>query len=106
MNVETGKQDILARSAGSIRCPAGRLQEHLHLRLPDPHRRRLQRGEAGTGGNVRPRSLPQPDSIINLLRSAAPILTLSGAFTLLMISGYIDLSVGSAMSLSAVVSRG
>jgi len=44
-----------------------------------------------------------PDSIINLLRSAIPILTLSGAFTLLMISGYIDLSVGSAMSLSAVV---
>ena len=44
-----------------------------------------------------------PDSIINLLRSAVPILTLSGAFTLLMISGYIDLSVGSAMSLSAVV---
>jgi ribose/xylose/arabinose/galactoside ABC-type transport system permease subunit len=44
-----------------------------------------------------------PDSIVNLLRSAAPILTLSGAFTLLMISGYIDLSVGSAMSLSAVV---
>src|SRR5512145_2609326 len=44
-----------------------------------------------------------PDSIVNLLRTAAPILTLSGAFTLLMISGYIDLSVGSAMSLSAVV---
>lgn len=44
-----------------------------------------------------------PDSVINLLRSAVPILTLSGAFTLLMISGYIDLSVGSAMSLSAVV---
>ena len=44
-----------------------------------------------------------PDSIINLLRTAAPILTLSGAFTLLMISGNIDLSVGSAMSLSAVV---
>jgi ribose/xylose/arabinose/galactoside ABC-type transport system permease subunit len=44
-----------------------------------------------------------PDSMINLLRTAAPILTLSGAFTLLMISGYIDLSVGSAMSLSAVV---
>jgi ribose/xylose/arabinose/galactoside ABC-type transport system permease subunit len=44
-----------------------------------------------------------PDSIINLLRTAAPIMTLSGAFTLLMISGYIDLSVGSAMSLSAVV---
>jgi ribose transport system permease protein len=44
-----------------------------------------------------------PDSIINLLRTAVPILTLSGAFTLLMISGHIDLSVGSAMSLSAVL---
>ncbi|NQT59193.1 MAG: ABC transporter permease [Bacteroidetes bacterium] len=44
-----------------------------------------------------------PASITNLLRSAVPILTLSGAFTFLMISGNIDLSVGSAMSLSAVV---
>ena len=44
-----------------------------------------------------------PDSIINMLRIAVPVLTLSGAFTLLMISGYIDLSVGSAMSLNAVV---
>jgi ribose/xylose/arabinose/galactoside ABC-type transport system permease subunit len=44
-----------------------------------------------------------PDSIINLLRSAVPIFFLSGAFTLLMISGFIDLSVGSAMSLTAVV---
>ncbi|HET6437085.1 MAG TPA: ABC transporter permease [Anaeromyxobacter sp.] len=44
-----------------------------------------------------------PDSIVNMLRIAAPILTLGGAFTLLMISGYIDLSVGSAMSLSAVI---
>ena len=44
-----------------------------------------------------------PDSVINLLRSAVPIMTVSGAFTLLMISGYIDLSVGSAMSLNAVV---
>jgi ribose/xylose/arabinose/galactoside ABC-type transport system permease subunit len=44
-----------------------------------------------------------PDSIVNLLRAAVPIMTLSGAFTLLMISGYIDLSVGSAMSLAAVV---
>jgi len=43
-----------------------------------------------------------PDSIINLLRNAAPIMILSGAFTLLMISGNIDLSVGSAMGLSAV----
>lgn len=44
-----------------------------------------------------------PDSLINMLRLSAPILTVSGAFTLLMIAGYIDLSVGSAMSLSAVV---
>jgi ribose/xylose/arabinose/galactoside ABC-type transport system permease subunit len=42
-------------------------------------------------------------SLINLLRTAVPIMTLSGSFTLLMISGYIDLSVGSAMSLAAVV---
>jgi ribose/xylose/arabinose/galactoside ABC-type transport system permease subunit len=47
-------------------------------------------------------SFLSPDNLINLLRSAVPILTLSGSFTLLMISGYIDLSVGSAMSLSAV----
>jgi ribose/xylose/arabinose/galactoside ABC-type transport system permease subunit len=44
-----------------------------------------------------------PNSVINMLRVSVPILTLGGAFTLLMISGYIDLSVGSAMSLSAVV---
>ena len=43
------------------------------------------------------------DSVINMLRVSVPILTLSGAFTLLMIAGQIDLSVGSAMSLSAVV---
>ena len=43
------------------------------------------------------------NNIINILRVSAPILTLAGAFTLLMISGQIDLSVGSAMSLSAVV---
>jgi ribose/xylose/arabinose/galactoside ABC-type transport system permease subunit len=42
-------------------------------------------------------------NIVNILRAAAPLLTLAGAFTLLMVSGYIDLSVGSAMSLSAVV---
>jgi ribose/xylose/arabinose/galactoside ABC-type transport system permease subunit len=47
-------------------------------------------------------SFLSPDNLINLLRSAAPILMLSGSFTLLMISGYIDLSVGSAMSLSGV----
>jgi ribose/xylose/arabinose/galactoside ABC-type transport system permease subunit len=42
-------------------------------------------------------------NIINILRVSAPLLMLAGAFTLLMVSGYIDLSVGSAMSLSAVV---
>ncbi|MEX0281941.1 MAG: ABC transporter permease [Arenibacterium sp.] len=42
-------------------------------------------------------------NLINILRVSAPILTLAGAFTLLMISGYIDLSVGSTMSLAAVV---
>ncbi len=44
-----------------------------------------------------------PASVINMLRVSVPILTVCGAFTLLMISGYIDLSVGSAMSLSAVL---
>jgi len=43
------------------------------------------------------------NNLINILRISAPILTMCGAFTLLMVSGYIDLSVGSAMSLSAVV---
>jgi len=43
------------------------------------------------------------NNIVNILRAAAPLLTLAGAFTLLMVSGYIDLSVGSAMSLTAVV---
>jgi ribose/xylose/arabinose/galactoside ABC-type transport system permease subunit len=44
-----------------------------------------------------------PNNLINLLRIAVPIMTVAGAFTLLMIAEYIDLSVGSAMSLSAVV---
>lgn len=44
-----------------------------------------------------------PDNIINLLRIAVPVITVSGAFTFLMVAEYIDLSVGSAMSLSAVV---
>jgi ribose/xylose/arabinose/galactoside ABC-type transport system permease subunit len=43
------------------------------------------------------------NNIINILRISAPLLTLVGAFTLLMVSGYIDLSVGSAASLSAVI---
>ena len=42
-------------------------------------------------------------SIVNLLRSAAPILTLVGGFTLIIISGQIDLSVGSALTLNAVL---
>ena len=57
-------------------------------------------GEVGLFGRG---AFLSPDSVINMLRVSAPILTLSGAFTLLMISGYIDLSVGSAMSLAAVV---
>jgi len=44
-----------------------------------------------------------PDNIINLLRIAVPVMTVSGAFTFLMVAEYIDLSVGSAMSLSAVI---
>ncbi len=43
------------------------------------------------------------DSLIHLMRMSVPIMTLSGGFTLLMISGHMDLSVGSAMSLSSVV---
>lgn len=42
-------------------------------------------------------------NIINILRISAPLLVLAGTFTLLMVSGYIDLSVGSVMGLSAVV---
>ena len=44
-----------------------------------------------------------PVSIVNLLRSAVPVIIASSAFTFVMISGHIDLSVGSAMSLSAVI---
>jgi ribose transport system permease protein len=42
-------------------------------------------------------------SIVNLLRMAVPVLTISGGVTLVMISGNIDLSVGSSLSLSAVI---
>ena len=44
-----------------------------------------------------------PNNIINLLRIAVPLMTVAGAFTFLMIAEYIDLSIGSAMSLSAVI---
>ena len=60
----------------------------------------LKFGEVGLFGRG---AFLSPDSVINMLRISVPILTLSGAFTLLIISGNIDLSVGSAMSLSAVV---
>lgn len=43
------------------------------------------------------------NNIINILRVSAPLITLAGAFTLLMVSGHIDLSIGSAMSLCGVV---
>ncbi|MGR5488400.1 ABC transporter permease, partial [Vibrio alfacsensis] len=42
-------------------------------------------------------------NVINILRVSAPLLVLAGAFTLLMVSGYIDLSVGSTMGLTAVI---
>ncbi len=44
-----------------------------------------------------------PNNIINLLRISVPIITVAGTFTFLMIAEYIDLSIGSAMSLCAVV---
>ncbi|HUS94445.1 MAG TPA: ABC transporter permease [Patescibacteria group bacterium] len=44
-----------------------------------------------------------PNNIINLLRIAVPIMTVAGAFTFLMIAEYIDLSIGSALSLAGVV---
>jgi ribose/xylose/arabinose/galactoside ABC-type transport system permease subunit len=43
------------------------------------------------------------NNIINILRVAAALITLAGAFALLMVSGHIDLSVGSAMSLCGVI---
>jgi ribose transport system permease protein len=43
------------------------------------------------------------NNVINILRASAPLMTLAGAFTLLMVSGHIDLSIGSAMSLCGVV---
>jgi ribose/xylose/arabinose/galactoside ABC-type transport system permease subunit len=44
-----------------------------------------------------------PDNIINLLRISVPIMTVSAAFTFLMIGERIDLSIGNGMSLTAVV---
>lgn len=44
-----------------------------------------------------------PPSIANLLRLSVPILMISSAFTLIFITGNIDLSVGSTLSLTTVV---
>jgi ribose/xylose/arabinose/galactoside ABC-type transport system permease subunit len=44
-----------------------------------------------------------PDNIVNLLRMSVPTLLVSGAGTLIMISGNIDLSVGSMVGLSGVI---
>ena len=43
------------------------------------------------------------DNLVGLFRMASPVLTVSSGFTLLMIAGRIDLSVGSTMSLSSVI---
>ena len=44
-----------------------------------------------------------PANIANLLRMSAPILMICSAFTLIFITGHIDLSVGSILSLTTVV---
>lgn len=42
-------------------------------------------------------------SIISMARQAAPIITLACGFTFIMVAGYMDLSVGSAMGLTQVI---
>lgn len=42
-------------------------------------------------------------NLVNLLRLSAPVIVVASAFTLIMIAGKIDLSVGSTMSLSSVI---
>lgn len=42
------------------------------------------------------------DNVTNVIRMSVPILMISGCFTLIMISGNIDLSVGSILSLTTV----
>ncbi len=44
-----------------------------------------------------------PANVTNLLRMSVPIIMISSAFTFIFISGNIDLSVGSALSLATVV---
>jgi ribose/xylose/arabinose/galactoside ABC-type transport system permease subunit len=43
------------------------------------------------------------DNLVNLLRLSSPTIVIACGFTLIMIAGQIDLSVGSTMSLSSVV---
>lgn len=42
-------------------------------------------------------------SIVSMARQAAPIITLACGFTFIMVAGYMDLSVGSAMGLTQVI---
>ncbi len=51
---------------------------------------------------ISPKFIAVP-SIINIIRTAAPVVIVSAAATLLMISGNIDLSVGSILGLSGIV---
>lgn len=103
MNVKSGKQELLRVQidrADAARAAVKNLYIYVILVLIVVVFSVVKLGQVEMFGRGH---FLSPDSIVNLLRSAAPIMTLSGAFTLLMISGYIDLSVGSAMSLSAVV---
>jgi ribose/xylose/arabinose/galactoside ABC-type transport system permease subunit len=100
MNVKSGKQESLRDRADAARATVKNLYIYVILVLIVVVFSVVKLGQVEMFGRGH---FLSPDSIVNLLRSAAPIMTLSGAFTLLMISGYIDLSVGSAMSLSAVV---
>lgn len=100
MNVKSGKQESLRDRADAARANIKNLYIYVFLVLIVVVFSVVKLGQVEMFGRGH---FLSPDSIVNLLRSAVPIMTLSGAFTLLMISGYIDLSVGSAMSLSAVV---
>jgi ribose/xylose/arabinose/galactoside ABC-type transport system permease subunit len=103
MNVKSGKQELLRSQidrADGVRSNIKNFYIYVVLLLIVVVFSVVKLGQVEMFGRGH---FLSPDSIVNLLRSAVPILTLSGAFTLLMISGYIDLSVGSAMSLSAVV---
>jgi ribose/xylose/arabinose/galactoside ABC-type transport system permease subunit len=100
MNVKSEKQESLRDRADAVRANIKSLYIYVFLVLIVVVFSVVKLGQVEMFGRGH---FLSPDSIVNLLRSAVPIMTLSGAFTLLMISGYIDLSVGSAMSLSAVV---